>query len=153
MNRSTTLAIATIAGAAGALVIGTSAAQAAQGGLQEQPLTCDNGQQITVLTNVNNSSDMGGWESVKVVSGGSGRLIPTSFDFSAFDITTESPIFEGTQTKGGGHANHTQPTVNCSDTQLATLADLLGPGDEVPPGASLSDDVSFTITATAFWQT
>lgn len=152
MKKSALTGVATLAGAAGALLIGASAAQAAQGGLQEQSLTCDNGQQITVMTNQNNSSDMGGWEAVQVASGASGTLIPTTFEFSAFDDTTQTLIFDGTQAKGGGHANHNRPTVTCTDAETATLADLLEPGDQVPPGASLSDQVTFTITATAVWQ-
>jgi len=149
MKRAVTVGVATLAGSAAAMLITASGANAA--GLQEQPLTCDNGQEIVVLTNNNNSSDMGGWEAVQVVSGGSGRLIPTQFEFSAFDITTNTPIFDGTQLKGSGNANHRQATVTCSDTQTATLGDLLEPGDEVPPGAQLSDEVSFTISATVVW--
>jgi hypothetical protein len=152
MNKSVLLGIATLAGAASAFLIGASTAQAAQGGLQEQALSCGNGQELTVLTNVNNSSDMGGWEAVKVVSGGSGRLIPTSFEFSAYDDTIQTPIFDGTELKGGGHGLHNQTTVTCSDSEHATLGDLLAPGDEIPPGASLSDQVTFTITAIAVWQ-
>jgi hypothetical protein len=151
MNKSV-MGFATLAGAASTMLIGMASAHAAQGGLQEQSLTCSNGQQLTVLTNNNNSSDMGGWEAVKVVSGGSGHLIPTSFTFSAVDNTTNQPIFTGTQVKGSGHANQNQSTVTCSDSQTATLADLLQPGDEIPPGASLTDQVTFTVTATAVWQ-
>jgi hypothetical protein len=142
----------TLAGAASAMLVGLPSAQAAQGGLQEQSLMCGNGQHLVVLTNTNHSSDMGGWEAVKVVSGGSGHLIPTSFTFSAFDNTTNQLIFTGTQLKGGGHANRHQATVTCSDSQTATLADLLQPGDQVPPGASLTDSVTFTVSATAVWR-
>ena len=152
MHRSVLLGIATSAAAVGALFIGVSTAQAAQGGLQEQALSCDNGQVLTVMTNVNNSSDMGGWEAVKVVSGGSGRLIPTAFEFSAYDDTIQTSIFDGTEVKGGGNAQHNQTTVTCSDSEHALLGDLLQPGDEIPPGASLTDQITFTITATAVWQ-
>lgn len=143
---------ATLAGAASAMLIGLPSAQAAQGGLQEQTLMCGDGQQLTIVTNSNHSSDMGGWEAVKVVSGGSGHLIPTSFTFTAFDNTTNQTIFTGTQLKGGGHANANQSTVTCTQSQTGTLADLLSPGDEVPPGASLTDQVTFTVSATAVWQ-
>src|SRR4051794_33568565 len=97
--KKSAMGFATLAGAAGTMLIGMSSAHAAQGGLQEQTLTCSNGQEITILSNTNNSSDMGGWEAVKVVSGGSGHLIPTSFSFSAFDNTTDQLIFNGTQVK------------------------------------------------------
>ncbi|HZC70946.1 MAG TPA: hypothetical protein VE442_09645 [Jatrophihabitans sp.] len=152
MNKPALVGVATLAGTASALLIDACVAQAAPGGLQEQPLSCDNGQQITVLTNVNNSSDMGGWGAVQVVSGGSGTLIPTTFDFSAFDDTIQAAIFDGTEVKGGSHGNHNRPTVTCSDLQPATLGDLLGPSDEAPPGASLTDHVTITITATAVWE-
>jgi hypothetical protein len=150
--KKSAIGVATLAGAASTMLIGMASAQAAQGGLQEQSLTCTNGQQLTIVTNNSHSSDMGGWEAVKVVSGGWGHLIPTSFTFTAFDNTTNQLIFTGTQVKGGGHANGNRPTVTCNQSQTATLADLLQPGDEVPPGASLTDQATFTISATAVWQ-
>ena len=105
---------------------------------------------VTIRTNNNNSSDSGGWCSAQVVAGGGSRLlIPTSFTFSVYDVTTEKEIFSQTQSKGGGNANQKQSTVTCTQTQTATLADLLQPGDQVPPGASLTDTVTFTLRVTA----
>lgn len=148
MKKSTCIGMAGLAGIAGALLIGSPAAQAAP---STQQLTCA-GQQLTVRTNNNNSSEMGGWSAAQVVSGGSGTLIPTTFDFSAYDVTVQQSIFEGLSVKGAGNANHNQPTVTCTQIETATLADLLEPGDQLPPGASLSDQVTVTLTATAVWQ-
>jgi hypothetical protein len=147
MRKSVFIAAAAVAGTAGAVLI----APIAQAAPQLQQLTCD-GQQITLRTNDDHSSDMGGWSAAKVVAGGSGTLIPTVFDFSAYDDTIGQSIFEGTQLKGAGHANHRQSTVTCTQTETATLGDLLDPGDELPPGASLDDEVTITLTATAVWQ-
>jgi hypothetical protein len=148
MGKPVAIGLTMVAGAAGALLIGSSAANAAP---SYQSLTCD-GQQLTLRTPDNHSSDMGGWSAAQVVSGGSGTLIPTSFDFSAFDVTTQQPIFEGLSTKGAGNANHQQSTVTCTQIETATLGDLLEPGDEVPPGGSLDDEVTVTLVATAIWQ-
>jgi hypothetical protein len=124
------------------------AAHAAQG---EQPLTCD-GQDIVVRTGDNNSSDRGGWSAAQIVQGGTGTLIPTSFEFSAYDLTKDLSIFSGSQVSGGGHGHGTQATVTCTQVTTATLGDMLEPGDQLPPGTELTDEVSFTLTVTAIHQ-
>ena len=113
-----------------------------------QQILCGD-QTLTIRTNNNHSSNNGGWSAAQIVSGGSGHLIPTSFTFSAFDVTTNTALFYGTQLKGGGNGNHNQSTITCSQTQTGVLADLLSPGDQVPPGASLTDIVTSTFTVTA----
>lgn len=148
MRKYSNIGVATLAGAASALLIGATTAQAAP---TLQQLSCD-GQKMTLRTNDNNSSDMGGWSAAQVVAGGSGTLIPTKFDFSAYDNTIGQQLFTGSQVKGGGHANHNQATVTCTQTESATLGDLLEPGDEPPPGASPNDAVTTTLVATAVWQ-
>jgi hypothetical protein len=148
MNRSRYIGVTVLAGAAGALLIGSSTAQAAP---SNQQLNCE-GQQLTIRTSNNNSSDMGGWSAAKIISGGSGTLIPTTFDFGAYDDTTQQSIFDGVSVKGAGNANHNQQTVTCTQIEIATLGDLLEPGDQLPPGASLDDEVTVTLTATAVWQ-
>lgn len=125
--------------------LGSATATAAQG---EQQLSCD-GTTITVRTNDNHSSDKGGWSAAVVVDGGSGILVPTSFAFSAYDETTQSPLFSYVQEKGGGNANHNQDAVSCTQTMQGTLADLLEPGDTPPPGVALTDVVTATFTVTA----
>src|SRR5690242_9118980 len=77
-----------------------------------QPITCD-GQQLTIRTNNNNSSEHGGWSSVQILSGGSGHLTPTTFSGVATDTTVNQVLFQFSSTKGNGKANHNQQTVNC----------------------------------------
>ena len=149
MKTSVSIGITVVAGMAGALLLGATSAQAAAPSTQQ--LTCD-GQVLTLRTNNNNSSDMGGWSVAQVVSGGTGHLIPVVFDFSAYDNTIDQSIFDGRQVKGTGNAQHNRPTVTCTQMQTATLADLLEPGDPIPPGASPTDEVTFTIEAVAVWQ-
>ncbi|GAA2111920.1 hypothetical protein GCM10009841_35060 [Microlunatus panaciterrae] len=118
-------------------------------GQSVQPFTCDGLGDLMIRTNNNHSSDSGGWSSAKIVSGGTGTLIPVSFTFSAYDVTKGAQLFSFTQPKGDGNANHQQTTYHCYQTMTGTLADLLEPGDEVPPGADLSDTVTATFSAEA----
>lgn len=134
--------------AATATVATLATAGPAMAAQSTQPFTCD-GQQLVIRTNNNHSSDNGGWSAAIVVDGGSGALAPTSFTFAAYDETTGQPIFEGTQLKGGGNANHNQRMVTCTQTTTDTLGDLLEPGDELPPGAALSDVVQVTVMVVA----
>lgn len=142
------LGVAALAVVGAGSVLAAPAATAAQG---LQPLTCD-GQDIVVRVPDNHSSDHGGWSAAQVVDGGSGTLIPTSFTFSAYDVTQDHEIFSAVQPGGGGHKNNRQQTVTCTQTSTEVLADLLEPGDEVPPGASLDDVVTFSLTVVAVWQ-
>lgn len=144
----TVVGAAILGGCAIGAVIAAPSASAAQ---STQPFTCD-GQQLVIRTNDNHSSDMGGWAAAKIVSGGSGTLIPTSFSGSAYDITAGQPLFAFSSAKGAGNANNNQPTVTCTQTMTGTLADLLQPGDQLPPGTSLTDQVTTTFTATAVHQ-
>jgi hypothetical protein len=127
------------------------AAPAATAAASEQPLTCD-GHDIVVRTADNNSSDRGGWSAAQIVQGGSGTLVPVSFSGGAYDNTLDQSIFEFSQVSGGGHGHANQQTITCTQVSTATLGDMLEPGDEVPPGASLSDSVTFTLTVTAIVQ-
>jgi len=130
-----------------ALAAGTFAAPA-WGAQQLQPLDCGFGP-LTIRANNNNSSEHGGWSAAQIVDGGTGHLIPTVFSGSLYDSTLGREIFSFSQTKGGGHANHQQQTVSCTQEQSGTLADFLEPGDTPPPGSAPTDQVTFTITATA----
>jgi hypothetical protein len=131
-------------GAAAVVGMTVAPAWAAQ---MEQQVSCD-GHELTIRSNENNSSDHGGWSSVQIVQGGSGHLTPVAFSGSLYDVTTESEIFSFSQAKGGGHAAHNTATTTCTQEEQGTLADFLEPGDELPPGASPDDDVTFTFTAT-----
>jgi hypothetical protein len=140
--------LAAIAVVAAGSLLAAPTATAAQG---EQPLTC-NGQDVVVRTGDNHSSDRGGWGAAQIVEGWSGILIPTSFAFSAYDNTLGQPIFSATEPAGGGHAHGQQETVTCTQETTTSLGDLLEPGDEVPPGAALTDEVTFTLTVVAVHQ-
>ena len=139
--------VAALALVGAGVVAAAPAATAAQG---LQPLTCD-GQDILVRVPDNDSNDNGGWNAATVVEGGTGTLVPVTFDISVYDVTLAREIFSAVQVSGGGHAHGNQATVTCSQMSTATLADMLEPGDEVPPGASLDDEVSFSLTVTAVW--
>jgi hypothetical protein len=154
MKRSALVFGASAVLAAGAIVLPAGAALAAPGatgGPQTQTLSCTGGVgDLVIRTSNNHSSDHGGWSVAQVVSGGSGHLIPTAFNFSAYDVTTATTLFSQTQLKGGGNAYPGENPVTCSFSQSGTLADLMQPGDTVPLGASLTDQVTMTFGATAY---
>ncbi len=93
------------------------------------------------------------WGAGKVVEGGSGTLIPTSFGQSAFDDTKEHSLFQQMAIgKGGGHANQQQDQITCTQSFQATLGDLLADGPppvELPTWAEDSDLVTVTFSVTA----
>jgi hypothetical protein len=128
-------------------MIGTSLVAAPAVAEQSQDTVTCGGQELTIRANSDHSSDNGGWSSVQVVAGGSGHLTPVSFSGVLTDTTIDQVIFQFSQTKGGGHANHKQATVTCTEQFGGTLADFLEPGDELPPGTALTDDVTFDFTA------
>ena len=141
-----TAAVAALTIAAGAGLAGLAGpAHAAQTTL---PITCD-GQQLTVRVNTNHSSEHGGWGVGQVVVGGTGHLVPTEISGSLVDNTVHQTLFTFDQVKGGGNANHNQPTVTCMASQTGVLGDFLGPRDTPPPGTMASDSVTFNITVTA----
>ena len=77
------MAVAAVTIAAGAGLAGLAGpAHAAQTTL---PITCDNGEQLTVRVNTNNSSEHGGWGVGQVVAGGTGNLVPTEISGSLVD--------------------------------------------------------------------
>ncbi len=141
-----TAAVAALTIAAGAGLAGLAGpAHAAQTTL---PITCD-GQQLTVRVNTNHSSQNGGWGVGQVVAGGTGHLVPTSFSGSLVDDAIHQTLFSFEQAKGGGNANHNQSTVTCTQSQAGVLGDFLDAGDTPPPGTSVSDPVTFTLTVIA----
>ncbi len=143
MHRARTCAIiAAVAG--GAILTGAAPAGAAP---HLETVTCG-GQDLSIRVADNHSSDNGGWGAVQIVAGGSGTLIPVSFSGTAVDTTIGQTIFTFDSAKGDGNANHNQSTVTCTQTLTATLADFLEPGEQPPPGTSLTDQVVFTLTAT-----
>ena len=148
-NRTrSSVAVAAVTIAAGAGLAGLAGpAHAAQTTI---PVACDNGEQLTVRVNTNHSSDHGGWGVGQVVVGGTGHLVPTEVNASLFDNVIHQTLFTFDQAKGGGNANHNQPTVTCTTSDdTGTLGDFLNPGDMLPPGTSLTDSVTFTLTVIA----
>ena len=145
MRKWIAMGAASVAVAAAPALLSATPAAAAQ---STQTLTCD-GQQLTIRANDDNSSDNGGWSTAQIVSGGGGHLTPTSFSGVVTDTTINQVIFQFSSTKGQGHANHNQESVTCTQVETGSLADFLEPGDTPPPGTSLTDQVSFTLTATA----
>ena len=138
---------AAVASACVALTVGTGAT-AAFAGQSQQTVMC-NGQPLVIRTNNNNSSDKGGWSSVQVLSGGSGHLTPTSFSGMLVDNKLSQVLFQFSSAKGNGNANHNQQQSTCTQVITGmTLADFFEPGGQLPPGASLTDSVTFTFTAT-----
>jgi hypothetical protein len=84
------------------------------------------------------------------VAGGTGHLVPTEISGSLVDNVIHQTLFTFAQAKGGGHANHNQPTVKCTTSDdTGTLGDFLNPGDMLPPGTSPTDSVTFTLTVIA----
>ena len=146
-NRTrSTVAVAAVTIAAGAGLAGLAGpAHAAQTTLS---ITCG-GQPLTVRVNTNNSSEHGGWGVGQIVAGGTGHLVPTEISGSLVDNTVHQTLFTFDQAKGGGNANHNQPTVTCMASQTGVLGDFLGPRDTPPPGTSVTDPVTFNITVIA----
>jgi hypothetical protein len=146
-NRTrSTVAVAAVTIAAGAGLAGLAGpAHAAQ---STMPITCG-GQQLTVRVNTNHSSEHGGWGVGQVVAGGTGHLVPTAFSGSLVDNAINQTLFTFAQAKGGGNANHNQQTITCTQSETGVLGDFLNPGDTPPPGTSVSDPVTFTLTVTA----
>ena len=148
-NRTrSTVAVAAVTIAAGAGLAGLAGpAHAAQ---STMPVACNNGEQLTVRVNTNHSSENGGWGVGQVVAGGTGHLVPTEFSGSLVDNVIHQTLFTFDQAKGGGNANHNQPTVTCTTSDdTGTLGDFLNPGDTLPPGTSVTDPVTFTLTVIA----
>jgi hypothetical protein len=147
-NRTrSTVAVAAVTIAAGAGLAGLAGpAHAAQTTI---PVACNNGEQLTVRVNTNHSSDHGGWGVGQVVVGGTGHLVPTEISGSLVDNAVDQTLFTFDQVKGGGNANHNQPTVTCTASQTGVLGDFLGPRDSPPPGTSVTDPVTFNLTVIA----
>ncbi len=148
-NRTrSTVAVAAVTIAAGAGLAGLAGpAHAAQSTV---PVACSNGEQLTVRVNTNHSSQNGGWGVGQVVADGTGHLVPTEISGSLVDNVIHQTLFTFDQAKGGGHANHNQPTVKCTTSDdTGTLGDFLNPGDTLPPGTSPTDPVTFTLTVIA----
>ena len=144
---SSTVAVAAVTIAAGAGLAGLAGpAHAAQSTI---PVACNNGERLTVRVNTNHSSQNGGWGVGQIVAGGTGHLVPTEISGSLVDNVIHQTLFTFAQAKGGGNANHNQPTITCTQSQTGVLGDFLNPGDTPPPGTSPTDSVTFALTVIA----
>jgi hypothetical protein len=134
--------VAAASACAAALVMVGSAVAAPP---EPQTLTCDGIGDVDFLVGPANGSDQS-FGAARIIGGG--HLIPVSFQFSAYDVTADMSLFDsGLIEKGHGNGNMNQSTIGCTSTETATLADFLEPGEDVPPGADLTDTVTFTIVA------
>ena len=106
-----------------------------------------NGQTLVLRHNNSHSSENGGWASVQVLTGGTGHLTPVAFSATLFDNTINQTVFQADTLKGNGNGNHQQQQQTCRSTITGTLEDFAGPGDQLPPGAQLSDAVTLTLIA------
>lgn len=150
---ATTAAVgATLLAAAGV----ASAAQPPAAGPQTNIVTCG-ADDVTLLvppavgTQDNDNIDV--WGVGRVVGGG--HLIPVAFSFDAVDTTLSGGylLFTGTDTKGNGNGNGSQDTIECTQTEGGTVADVLQ-GEPLPQewqdaGVQSTDSVEFTFTVTA----
>lgn len=115
-----------------------------------------NGQALTLLTAPavgTQEKDVDVWGVGRVVAGGTGHLIPVAFSFTAYDDTIGLQLFGSTDTKGEGNNTHNTQTVQCSQAQTGTLAEVFGtdtlPAELAGTGAQLTDQVTLTFAVTA----
>jgi hypothetical protein len=128
-----------------AVVSATVAAAPAGAAQRTQTVTCG-GQQITVRTNTNHSSQNGGWGTATIVSGGTGRGSPVAFSAQLLDTTAGQTVFTFSARKGKGHAEHNQRSITCTQQQTGTVGDFVPPNAPLPPGVALGDQATFTLT-------
>jgi len=105
-------------------------------------VTCgDTTYELTVTSTTNDNSVAWG---VGTISGGT-HLIPTSFSFTATDLSMDNTVlFSDTQAKGNGNGQQKQTQLTCTSApETATAGDLGG-----IPGVDDSDiiQLSFTVT-------
>jgi len=95
---------------------------------------------LTVTTTKNDNSVAWG---VGTLSGGK-HLIPTSFSFTATDLTTNTVLFSDSQAKGNGNGMHNQAQISCTGQPEQATAGQLG-----IPGVNPTDVIQFDFTVTA----
>ncbi len=136
------------AAAAGTVAVPAYAENPAGLGQYTDTYQCDGVGDVAIRTN-STRSEMS-WGAGKIVSGGSGTLVPTSFTFSAYDETTGAYLFEPeTMSKGNGTTGPGGDLWTCHQSMTGTLADLAEPGEELPPGVDPTDVITVTFGVTA----
>jgi hypothetical protein len=155
MRRS--IAAASVAAAVALAVAGVAgAAQPPAAGPQTTVVDCD-GQALTLLTapavGTQDKENVDVWGAARVVAGGTGHLIPVAVSFTANDDTLGLQLFGSTDTKGEGNNTHNAQTVQCSQVETGTLAEVFEtdtlPAELAGTGAQLTDQVTLTFTVTA----
>jgi hypothetical protein len=139
--RMRTLLAAATAATVAAFVLASTASAART---QDQ-ITCGGTTYTLTVTSVE-SDNAPAW-GVGTISGGS-HVIPTSFTFSAYDLTKQTVLFSDTQAKGNGNGQHNQATMTCTgDVETISGADYLtfaGPDPRV--NADDVIEISFSVT-------
>ena len=96
---------------------------------------------LTVTTTKNDNSVAWG---VGTIAGGT-HLIPTSFSFTATDVSAGNTVlFSDNQAKGNGNGQHNQAQITCIGTPEQATAGELG-----IPGVNPDDVIEFDFTVTA----
>jgi hypothetical protein len=121
------------------------AANVGSAGRAQQTFNCDGLGDITFTVTTTNNEHSVAW-GVGTISGGT-HLIPTSFNFSAVDLTTGETLFSDSQTKGNGQGQHNQPTITCTSPPETATAGELG-----IPGVDPTDVVEFSFSATVVYK-
>jgi secreted trypsin-like serine protease len=105
-------------------------------------ITCGGDTYTLTVTQTSNENSVA-W-GVGTVSGGS-HLMPTSFSFTATDVSANNTVLFGDmQAKGKGNGQHNQEQITCAGTpETATAGDLGIPG--VNPADVIV--INFTVTA------
>jgi hypothetical protein len=84
---------------------------------------------------------------VAQIVGQNGHGIPVSSAFTLTDVSTETVLFSGTESKGGDQGNHNQTTTTCSGTDAEAAASAFFADHELPAGVSPEDIIrAFTET-------
>jgi hypothetical protein len=129
---ATAIAIAGFAGSA-------AASGPAPPGRDIIQLTC-NGTTFTIA--VPRAGDSNG---VGQIVGQRGHGIPVTFEFTIFDVTTDTLLFSEAGIVGGGHAHPNQATTHCTAVVFeGTAADFFGP-EPPPPGVAPTDMIRASI--------
>jgi hypothetical protein len=130
--------------AAAVTLLALASANVGTAGREQQSFNCDGLGDITFTVTTTNNDHSVAW-GVGTISGGT-HLTPTSFNFSAVDLTTGETLFSQQQTKGNGNGMHNQSTINCTGPpETGTAADL-GIGGVAP-----TDTIEFTFSATVVY--
>jgi hypothetical protein len=130
--------LATVLVAVAAMIV-AAAASASRG---TDTIICGGDTLTLTVTNTNNDNSLA-W-GVGTISGGT-HLIPTSFSFTATDVSANNKVlFSDTESKGNGNGQHNQTQITCTGIPESATAGELG-----IPGVNPADVIVFNFTVTA----